>query len=925
MRGCSMAASDKKLQSFNAFNAGEYSKDLAGRTDLESFGSSTRYCSNFLSQVSGGLKKFYGTRHITEQTLETGFSKIKLIPFINKYEPMAFVLYGSDDTGLGDNTAGIKIGLLYGDNYKDLNIELPNIIDVNELRWKQINDRVILCHNTIKPMTIDFYGLDDSGEYIFQLSNIVFTEEPFFPIGTTNDYFGMLEANGLEGTVTLSLPSNTSNIRVYFTPTLIAQSTYVRSQNVKATIGQLQHYEDCVQVDPSTVTLYRKRSGVSTALASGQVNVTTLKLRSTHEHNLKVTDTITQNSVLQVVRTICPDAYINNTQIVLPDLVGHQNDDIYYMTLSVGEVRYSQFANPPYSVLWQAFNEQSDDFKPEEITVDDLQIDKLQGRKIKFFFNDDTEISPWWQGKSVTTGDYAYSNGHWYQAMSTGTCGNVQPSHTFGTRSDGAVAWKYLHSGSTTAVVGDKIDSTSFTVYVKNGETLPNNTKNANNKYEMKNYAWSIWGKDGVYPSDVYMVGNRLGFVCNTESYGSWNSMSVTDDYFNFSTEEYGEQLDTSAIVHLVGNNEASDINWVLARSDVYMGGYSGEYHIASGTQNKRGGAYTPTSTFVQNISNIGGKAVVPLKYKQLNMFVGLTGKELYTVAYDYTIDDYTPKSLGYLTQHIMDKGIRRMEALNNLDRNIYLLHDTKELSLFNYAAEQKVMGFTELNFGDDVIDFVSTYAKDEVAAYVAIKRNDGKVTIERFSIANPNYMFDEITQGNGTLADFQPVSHFANRTVYIKYGDDFSQFIKVELDENGDVPHDLESGFYMPQAEYFKVGLPMVSEMHTQPAFGNKVEGHQQQSLSLYIRLVNSGAFEYGSSVDFTKYFRHEYWNLQQEYGSGHRVFTGDLKLEIPLGYAEAQNQGEGPYPNTSAVGINIKSDTPEPLNILSIQEIYR
>ena len=64
-----MAASDKKLQSFYAFNSGEYSKDLAGRTDLESFGSSTRYCSNFLSQISGGLKKFYGTRHITEQAL----------------------------------------------------------------------------------------------------------------------------------------------------------------------------------------------------------------------------------------------------------------------------------------------------------------------------------------------------------------------------------------------------------------------------------------------------------------------------------------------------------------------------------------------------------------------------------------------------------------------------------------------------------------------------------------------------------------------------------------------------------------------------------------------------------------------------------------------------------------------------------------
>ena len=1000
MRGCSMAAaSDKKLQSFNAFNSGEYSKDLAGRTDLESFGSSTRYCCNFLTQVSGGLKKFYGTRHITEQTLEEGYTKVKLIPFINKYEPMAFVVYGRDDEI--SESEPLKVGLVYGNHYEDTAIKLPNTIDVDELRWKQVNDRLILCHNSISPTSIDFYGLDTEGNYVFRPGNVVFKEVPYFPAGSTNDYVGELEANRLDGTVTLSIPANTSDLQFEFTPKLIAQSSYVRSANVKTSWDPsklLQDFRTFVEVSDSTVTLYRNRNGTITALASGKVNAYTLTPRYGHEHNINIVDRITQSAVLQVARTISPKAYIAGTRIITPDLQGHADGDTYYMQLNIGRVRYKYGS---WQVLWNASSETSEPYTPTPVTTSSLNIEMLQGRKLKFFFNDDTTISPWWQGKTVTSGEYAYSNGHWYKAKSSGTCGNVQPSHTFGTQSDGGVAWKYVHSGSTTAVVGNVLSSSSFEVYVPNGLELPENSKTADNKYIMKNYAWSIWGKDGIYPSDVYMVGNRLGFVCNTSNYGSWNAMSVTDDYYNFDTEEFGEQLDTSAIVHLIGNNESSDINWVLARKDVYMGGYSGEYHITPSASGNRTGAYTPTTTYVQNISNMGGKAVVPLKYKQLNMFVGLTGKELYTVAYDYTIDDYTPKSLGYLTQHIMDRGIKRMEALNNLDRNIYLLHDTKQLSLFNFAEEQKVMGFSELNFGDDVIDFCSTYAKGEVAGYVVTSRNkksatisqtrggtslgtltvdvekfgkmvsgDGnygfeygvdewyhnsevvdlddygisftgtphatdeitvayiapRITIERFAIEEPNYMFDEITQGDGeTLADFQPVPHFANRTVYIRYGVNFSQFTKAELDENGDVSHDIYTGVYLPQAVQFKVGLPMVAEMHTQPAFGNKVEGHQQQSLYVYIRVNESGAFEYGSSVDFSKYFRHEYWNTQQEYGSGHRLFTGDMKLEIPLGYAEAANQGEGPYPNTSAVGVNIKSDTPEPLNILSIQEIYR
>lgn len=922
-----MAASDKKLQSFYAFNAGEYSNDLAGRTDLESFASSTRFTCNFLTQVSGGLKKFYGTRHITEKQVDD--FGIRMVPFVNKYEPMVLVLYNTQDP----DATGLKVGLVYGNNYKDLDIEIPLTANPLELRWQQINDRLIFCHRSVQPFTIDFYGKDENNEYKFETNIVEFKEVPYFTVGATNDYRGELQADSLTGEVTLTIPTGATNVAVYFPSVLVGQSTYTRGGEhyfSGVTDDRVPDF-DSASVGDAVVSLKRIRGGVTTELCSGVVNsyivhpkrvnnIIVAPSTSLRDYlRVRVYDSITREKVLQVVKTICPQAYIDGSMIKMLGYTDHQDGDEYYMDLSVGQVSAS-VTHPSQSYTYaNAASYTGVHFTPDPVTVDSIDAQSTIGRKIKFFFNDDTVITPWWQSKSVSVGDYAYSNGHWYKALTAGTCGNIQPSHTHGDRSDGGVIWRYVHSGSKTASVVAVVPPSTIKVLVEDGE-LPKNTDNI-----YRNYSWSIWGKDGVHPSEIYMAGNRLGFVCNTENYGAWNAMSVTDDYFNFDTEEFGEQLDTSAIVHLIGNNEASNINWVLARKDVYMGGYSGEYHLTPSASGRSSSAYSPTSTYVQNISNMGGMPIIPLKYKQLNMFVGITGKELYTIAYDYTMDDYTPKSMGYLTQHIMDRGIKRIVALNNLDRNIYLLHDTQQLSLFNYAAEQKVMGFTELNFGADVVDFCSTYANAEVAGYVITRRNDGKITIERFAIEQPNYMFDEITQGDGTLADFQPILHFANRTVYIRYGEDFSQFIKVELDATGDVSHDPMTGVYLPQSEYFKVGVPMVSELHTQPAFGNKVEGHQQQSLSVYIRLVNSGAFEYGASVDFTKYFRHEYWNLQQEYGSGHRMFTGDMKLNIPLGYAEAQNQGEGPYPNNTAVGINIKSDTPEALNILSIQEIYK
>ena len=660
--------------------------------------------------------------------------------------------------------------------------------------------------------------------------------------------------------------------------------------------------------------MYRRREGVDTALASGVCNQTT---QGHHTHGssnwtYQVTDTISRERILQVIQGVYPKSYLYGDQIILVGIDDNDDGDEYYLHLVTGQIIYKRYGN----VTFPSETYDSLLYTTEPVSFDEFNAEELIGRKIKFFFNDDTIIEPWWQGKTVSIGDYVYSNGHWYKAQTAGTCGNVQPSHTFGMQLDGnnGVVWLYVHSGSATGKIVSVESQYELNVLVSQGE-LPANkiTKDGQTVYVYDNYAWSIWGKDGIHPSEVYMAGNRLGFLCNTNGYGAWNALSVTDDYYNFSTEEYGEQLDTSAIVHLIANNESGAINWVLSRKNVYMGSYSGEYNIQGATK----GVFTPTGTVVENISNMGGKAVIPLKYKELNMFVGSTGKELYTIGYDYTIDDYTPHSLGYMTEHLMERGVRRIEALNNLDRNIYLLHDTNQLSLFNYAREQKIMGFSELDLGAQVLDFASTYANDEVAGYVATVRNDGKITFERLATNKPTYMWDVIEFGDGeTEQPITGVTHHAGKDVWVKYGN--GQFVRTTLDENGDAVG-------IPAATKYEIGLPMVSELHTQPAFGMKVEGHQQQSLYVCQRLNESGSFEYGSSVDFDQYFPYKYWNSEQAWGEAHRLYTGDATVNVPLGYAENANQGEGPYPNTTGTGVNLRSDTPEPLNLLSIQEIYK
>lgn len=265
-----MADSNKKVQPYTSFNAGEYSPELAGRVDLESFGSSSRFMSNMMSQISGGIKKFYGTTHVAEVTPEEGRGKVRFVPFINKYEPMVLVFWGLDDRE-HDVGGSIKVGLIYGDKYAPLNIEVPSLIDVNDMRWKQVNDTIVFVHKRVQPFAIRFYGVDDDNEYVFVAENIAFSEIPYFPIDTTDGYRGRIVASAVTGTIELTFPGNEESTVSLFPVPLDSQATYTRSYSTSG-----RDTTTTFTADPSTISLIRVRNGVETTLVSGVCNATTV-------------------------------------------------------------------------------------------------------------------------------------------------------------------------------------------------------------------------------------------------------------------------------------------------------------------------------------------------------------------------------------------------------------------------------------------------------------------------------------------------------------------------------------------------------------------------------------------------------------------------------------------------------------------------
>ena len=866
---------------------------MAGRVDLEAFAGSARKITNFLPEVTGGLKKFYGTRHVAEVEYT---NKNRLVPFINKYEPMALLI--SDG----------RTGLIHSDTYEEIDIKIPNGIDVSLLEWKQINDRILFVHPDVQPFSIDFHGVDGLGKYKFTTDMASFAEVPYFPIGWQGDYSGPLtfeKVSGSENTYTASITGGLV-ASIEFPEPLNNSASHTRESQY---YNKPEETEDDIPVP--TVSLIKVTSSgeqviVSGAAGSTSKNAWTRKVGTSYVYiGTTFSQTIKRELALKVIQSVLPESTINSGVLEIKDASGK--------TLSTGDNIYLKITFPEM-VIADTVDSPEEEKVSSTQTVSGVLFDNkhLVGRKIKIYTNSNSEVIPWAAEQELDSSNaIRYSNGHYYKAgliiLTDGKkiCGTKQPSHTSGIRSDGNISWEYLHSGSTTATILEASSPIQLKVQLTGKSGLPQVKPE---EMVFDTFAWSIWGLDGIHPSKIYMVQNRFGLICNTKNFGAWNALSVSDNYFDFSTEEFGQQLDTSAIVHLITNNPDNKINWVLSYNSLYMGSDTNEFSVSAANK-----VLTPTTLVCNPISSLGGAAVSPIKYKELNLFVGSNKDELYTIGYDYTIEDYVPKSIGYITNHMLGRGILRLESVHNKDQSVYILHETGVLSVLNYVGDQQILAYSNIDSGSKIVDICSTSSAANRRTYFAVERNEGKLSIEYIADKEPTYMWNTFEYSGDEVIEFA-IPELANKSVYIVSN---GQFFDVTLDSEG------HWEFREPTTHY-AVGLKMKAELHTQPAFGRKAEGVAQQSVKVSMRLNESGAFKYGDSTNFDHYIDFSNWGTDQIFEEAHNLYTGDAMLDLASGYTMMANKGTGPYPNDTGVGVNIIAETPEPFNLLSITEVY-
>ena len=136
----------------------------------------------------------------------------------------------------------------------------------------------------------------------------------------------------------------------------------------------------------------------------------------------------------------------------------------------------------------------------------------------------DSDTKMWETGKSITAGDIRKSGNNYYKATSTGTTGQIKPTHTEGSVSDGGVTWLYLHSGYGVGTILEYVSASKIKVNVDG--YFPDFTYGT--------YLWElgIIG-DGVYPNCCALYKERFVFSISTST-GTKICASCAGDYNNF-------------------------------------------------------------------------------------------------------------------------------------------------------------------------------------------------------------------------------------------------------------------------------------------------------------------------------------------------------------------------------------------------------
>ena len=202
----------------NAFNAGELSPLLDGRSDLQKYYSGCRTLENMLVMSYGGATRRPGTRYIAP--VKTASKKVRLIPFEYSIQQAYILEFGDQYIRFYKDGAQIESG---GNPYEISTAYLE--ADLFDLQYIQSADVMYIVHPDYHPKQ-----LWRTAHTSWTIADVDFERGPFFDENETNVTITPLAATG---NITLTASSALSPTVVEFRSLLNKRSALVSSMPLR--------------------------------------------------------------------------------------------------------------------------------------------------------------------------------------------------------------------------------------------------------------------------------------------------------------------------------------------------------------------------------------------------------------------------------------------------------------------------------------------------------------------------------------------------------------------------------------------------------------------------------------------------------------------------------------------------------------------
>lgn len=663
-------------QLLTSFNAGEWSPEMAARTDMQKYPSACHLMENFKSLVEGPARRRPGTRFVNtikDQTNRVWIKKFEIsstqayyLEFGNLYIRF-FTNHGAvleTPVTITGATAASPV-VITANAHGFSNGDVVFIKDV--LGMRQINSR--------------FFTVAGAAANTFQLSGV-----------NGGAYTGYISGGTVARVYTIASPYSTADItnsegvctlRVFQAGSVM----YIACKSPSGTgviPQQLTRFTDTnwtlTQYLPTNGPFLELNTGTTALWATGQsgsvvVNSTAVAFFTTDVGRLIRLES--QNS------TVIP--WETNKAVLANSLISFGNNVYKAMNAATtGTLPPTHISGNAYDgVVGVQWAYQHSGYGIVQITAFlsttsvQCTVMPTQPGGIALLPSDVVGSAKAITGITQANPGVVTANAHGFSNQDvvyiTSVVGMTQINNTFVTAT-GVAANTFNMQG---------VDTTGFTAYSSSGVA----TKNATTIW-----ALGAWSATTEYPATVAFFRDRLWFGGRQRLWAT-----VVNDFTNMAQDDFGIVTAANAISAVIQAEDVNNILWLVAAERLLLGTPGGEFAISEITSTEPLG---PANVKIERQSRKRCRSVQPVSIGPAVVYVQKSGRKLMSMTYQFVIDKYQSLDITPFSRHITKPYIVDMAFQQEPDSILWLLRSDGALIGATVDFDQNVIAFNRHPIG---------------------------------------------------------------------------------------------------------------------------------------------------------------------------------------------------------------------------------